>query len=341
MKKRIFLITILIFLGIVVGFLSYAGITVYTFLSVPPNQQAEEKIVLIERGMSLRAIAERLEEHEVISDKDLFMILGRFYRKGETIKAGEYQFTTSMLPTEVLDMLQDGKIFFRTATIPEGYTTFQIAELLDKLGFADQEKFLELAFSKELAAELKIEADNLEGYLFPNTYYIDRDMDEEALIRKMVHEFWQVMTPDLQAEIRQKGFTVHQIVTLASIVEEEAQVGEERELISAVYHNRLQIKMKLDSDPTVIYGLKSFNGNLTKADLQTDTPYNTYTRRGLPPGPISNPGEASILAAVRPANVKYLYFVSKNDGTHEFSTNYNDHLRAVRKYQRNKKKSGS
>jgi UPF0755 protein len=159
-------------------------------------------------------------------------------------------------------------------------------------------------------------------------------MTEEEITRKMVKEFWQVMTPDLQEEIRRKGFTIHEIVTLASIIEKEAQVGEERELISAVYHNRLKIKMKLDSDPTVIYGLKNFDGNLTKEDLQKDTPYNTYRRRGLPPGPIANPGEASILAAIRPANVKYLYFVARNDGTHEFSESYQKHLRAVRKYQK-------
>lgn len=340
MKKRIvFLIITLLVCGIL-GALVYVGTYVYTFLYVPPNQAAEEKIVLVERGMSLRSIAEALESENVVTDKDLFMILSRYYRDGKSIKAGEYQFTTSMRPIDVLEMLQEGKIFFRTATIPEGYTSFQIAELLEELGYAPKKEFLELAFNKELAAELKIEADNLEGYLFPNTYYIHRGMTTEEIIRKMVHEFWQVMTPDVQNEITQKGFTMHEIVTLASIVEKEAQVGEERELISAVYNNRLRIKMKLDSDPTVIYGLQNFDGNLTKADLQTDTPYNTYKRRGLPPGPIANPGEASILAALRPAEVKYLYFVARNDGTHEFSTNYNDHLRAVRKYQRSRKKSG-
>jgi UPF0755 protein len=338
MKKRIVFLILILIIGGILGALVYAGTYVYTFLNVPPSPHAEERIVLIERGMSLRSTAEALESEGVVTDKDLFMILARYYREGKSIKAGEYQFTTSMLPTDVLKMLQDGKIFFRTATIPEGYTSFQIAELLDELGYAPKEEFLELAFNKELTAELKIEADNLEGYLFPNTYYIHRGMNTEEIIRKMVHEFWQVMTPDVQNEIAQKGFTVHEIVTLASIVEKEVRVGEERELISAVYNNRLRIKMKLDSDPTVIYGLQNFDGNLTKADLQTDTPYNTYKRRGLPPGPIANPGEASILAALRPADVKYLYFVSRNDGTHQFSTNFEDHKRAVRKYQRNRKR---
>jgi UPF0755 protein len=338
MKKRIIVIAAFLIFCVALGLIGYVAIHVYTFWSTPPDQHAVEKIVLVERGMSLRLIAERLEQDGVITDKDLFMILARFYRKGQSIKAGEYKFTTSMLPREVLEMLQEGKIFFRTATIPEGFTLFQIAELFDTLGFAEKEIFLRLAFDNQIASELHIEADNLEGYLFPNTYNIHRGMTEEEIIREMVEEFWQVMTPDVQEEIRQKGFTIHEIVTLASIIEKEAQVGEERELISAVYHNRLKIKMKLDSDPTVIYGLKNFNGNLTKADLQSDSPYNTYRRRGLPPGPIANPGEASILAAIHPADVKYLYFVSRNDGTHKFSNSYQDHIRAVRKYQKRRKR---
>ncbi len=340
MKKRIIFIILTFIICGILGALAYVGTYVYTFLKVPPDQRAEEKIVLIKRGTSLRGIAETLKHEGVVTDKNLFMILARYYREGKSIKAGEYRFTTSMLPIDVLEMLQDGRIFFRAATIPEGYTSFQIAELLDQLGYAPKDEFLKLAFNKELAAELNIDADNLEGYLFPNTYYIDGGMSTEDIIRTMVQQFWQVMTPDVQQEVARSGFTIHEIVTLASIVEKEARVGEERELISAVYNNRLRIKMKLDSDPTVIYGIKNFDGNLTKADLQTDTPYNTYKRRGLPPGPIANPGEASILAALNPADVKYLYFVARNDGTHEFSTNYNDHLRAVRKYQRNRKSGG-
>ena len=338
MKKRIlFAVVLLCCLGAV----GVAGIRMYAFLTVPPDTQAAERILLIPPGTPLRAIAEMLQEASVISDKNLFMILARFYRDGRSMKAGEYQFTTSMLPTEVLTKLQDGKIYFRSATIPEGYTVHQIADLLADQGFVDREKFLELAFNAEVAAEFDIEAESLEGYLFPDTYYIHRGMREKAIIQEMVDEFWQVMTPDLQQEITQKGFTIHEIVTLASIVEKEARVADERELISAVYHNRLKINMKLDSDPTVIYGIENFDGNLTKTDLQTDTPYNTYKRRGLPPGPIANPGELSILAAVRPAEVKYLYFVARNDGTHHFSTTYKEHLRAVREYQKNRKKNQS
>ncbi|GAK56810.1 aminodeoxychorismate lyase [Candidatus Vecturithrix granuli] len=335
MRKRVFVLGVII---CCLGVVGIAGIKVYAFLTIPPDGEAAERILLIQPGTPLRRIAETLQEASVISDKNLFMILARFYKKGKSVKAGEYQFTTSMLPTEVLTKLQDGKIYFRSATIPEGYTLRQIAELLAEQGLVDKKKFLAIVFNPDTAAEFKLEAPNLEGYLFPNTYYIHRGMEEKAIIQEMVNEFWQVMTPDLQEEIRQKGFTVHEIMTLASIVEKEARVPEERELISAVYHNRLKIKMKLDSDPSVIYGIEDFDGNLTRSDLEKDTPYNTYKRRGLPPGPIANPGRPSIMAAIRPAEVKYLYFVARNDGTHHFSLTYQEHLRAVREYQKNRKK---
>ncbi|PIE35057.1 aminodeoxychorismate lyase [candidate division KSB3 bacterium] len=331
-------ISLLLFVGICLGVLGYATVKVYTFLTVPPDVEAVERIVLIEPGTSLRKTAEILRNASVISDKNLFMILGRFHRKGKSIKAGEYLFTTSMLPIDVLEQLQDGKIYFRTVTIPEGYTSYQTTDLLAEQGFGDKETFLALVFDKSFAASLDVEADSLEGYLYPNTYYIHHGMDEKAILKKMVQEFWKIMTPEIRQEIEQKGATIHEIVTLASIVEKEARVAEERELISAVYTNRLNIKMKLDSDPTVIYGLKNFDGNLTKADLKKDTPYNTYRRRGLPPGPIANPGQPSIIAAIRPADVKYLYFVARNDGTHKFSKSYEEHLQAVREYQKKRRK---
>jgi UPF0755 protein len=337
MKKRIFLIVGLIVVVLFCGTLGFMGLRVYTFLALPPDQQAQERIILIERGMSLHFIAESLESNTIITDRNLFMLLALFHNHGKSIKAGEYKFNTSLRPVEVLAMLQEGKIYLHTAKVPEGFTSTQIAELLEDAKIAKKAKFLKLLTDKKLSAELKIDADSLEGYLFPNTYYFPRDTPEADVIREMVRQFWLVMTPELQAEIKKKGFALHEIVTLASIIEKETYAPEERALVSAVYHNRLKINMKLDSDPTVIYGLAAeFDGNLTRSDLQKDTTYNTYRRPGLPPGPIANPGKAALLAAVRPADVKYLYFVSKNNGTHEFSVSYSDHLQAVQKYQRKK-----
>ncbi|PID55862.1 aminodeoxychorismate lyase [candidate division KSB3 bacterium] len=335
MLKRIFITLLLLAL---LGMAGYVAWQVYQFLTVPPDNRAEERIVLIEPGTSLRRTAEILQAASVLRDKNLFMILAHFYRDGKSIKAGEYQFTTSMRPVEVLEKLQDGKVFVRSFTIPEGYTCRQIAEQLAEQGFGSKDRYLALAFDKNFAAELGIEAETLEGYLFPDTYHVVRGMDEKAVLQKMVQELLQkIVTADLRREMDARGRTLHETLTLASIIEKEARVAEERELISAVYTNRLRIGMKLDSDPTVIYGLKNFDGNLTKADLKKETPYNTYRRRGLPPGPIANPGKASILAALRPADVKYLYFVARNDGTHKFSTRYNEHLRAVREFQKKRK----
>ncbi|MCP4400248.1 MAG: endolytic transglycosylase MltG [bacterium] len=335
MLKRLFILFLLLAVFSACG---YAVWSVYHFFVIPPDFQTSERIVPIDPGTSLRRTAEILYEESVVSDKNLFMLLARFYRNGKSIKAGEYQFNTSMLPIEVLEKLQDGKVFFRAFTIPEGYTTYQIAEHLAEQGFGSQETYLKLAFDKAFATELGLETDTLEGYLYPNTYHVVRGMDEKEILQKMIAELQKILTPDLHQETQAKGFTLHETLTLASIIEKEARVAEERELISAVYNNRLRIKMKLDSDPTVIYGLKNFNGNLTRADLKKDTPYNTYRRRGLPPGPIANPGKASIIAALRPADVKYLFFVARNDGTHKFSTNYKEHLRAVREYQKKRKR---
>ena len=334
-RRRVKLMAVLL---ILLGVTGGVGAIAVKFLFNPPEAApGTERIVEIPAGASLRSAAEILRDAAVIRDKNLFMILARIYRRGKSIKAGEYQFTTAMLPVAVLEKLQDGKIYIRSATIPEGYTARQIAAILAQRGLNEQE-FLAQVFDKRVAAQYNVSAESLEGYLFPDTYYLNRGMTVEAIVRKMVQEFWEVMTPDAQQEIQQKGFTVHEIVTLASIIEKEARLPQERELISAVYHNRLRIGMKLDSDPTVIYGIEHFNGNLTRVDLQTDTPYNTYKRRGLPPGPIASPGQAALLAAIRPAAVNYLYFVARNDGSHQFSATYAEHQRAVREYQKNRRK---
>ena len=327
--------------ALLVGLLGYAGLRVKRFLTVPPSAVAAERLVLIEPGMSLRRVVDLLAAHDVIREKYLFLALARAYRRGKTVKAGEYLLTTAMLPTAVLTKLQDGKIYVRSVTIPEGYTARQIADTLAEHGFGDRQTLLDLMFDEVFATELRIPAASLEGYLFPNTYHVTRGLTERDLLQKMVAEFWRIITPEIEQEIQRQGFTLHEIVTLASIIEKEARVPAERVLISAVYRNRLKIKMKLDSDPTVIYGITEFSGNLTRADLQADSPYNTYRRRGLPPGPIANPGQATLLAALRPADVKYLYFVAKNDGSHYFSANYQEHLRAVRQYQKQRRRAPS
>ncbi len=178
-----------------------------------------------------------------------------------------------------------------------------------------------------------INADTFEGYLFPDTYHFPGDVQAEKIIQAMVKRFHAVFTPEWRTRAETLGFTVHQAVILASIVEKETGDPSERPVISSVFHNRLKRNMRLESDPTVIYGIKNFNGNITRKDLKRKTPYNTYRIKGLPAGPISNPGKESIRAVLYPANTRFLYFVSKKNGTHAFSTNLADHNRAVRQYQ--------
>jgi len=325
----------IILILLVVACITIAGLQVYRFLHTSPDLSGSERIVNIPRGASLSKISQVLETEGVITDRHKFLIVAKFYTAGHPIKAGEYKLSTSMLPLEVLETLKKGKILFYPVTIPEGYTLRQIADLLDNLHLANKERFLKLASDADMIKAVGVAADSLEGYLFPDTYYLDKTMSEEAIIKKMVARFWEIFDESLQNRTQALGFSYHQVVTLASIIEKETGVEEERKLVSAVYHNRLKKKELLQSDPTVIYAIKDFDGNLTREDLKLDSPYNTYRYAGLPPGPIANPGKASLLAALYPADVDYLYFVSKNDGTHEFSLDLKQHNAAVKKYQLN------
>jgi UPF0755 protein len=265
------------------------------------------------------------------------------------IKAGEYEFRTRMLPLHVLNILIKGQVKRHLVTIPEGYTLNQIAQYLGDLNIVEKEAFLQKASSPVFIASLGLSYSpldlhgsgktlfTLEGYLFPDTYNLIKEMPPEEVIKMMIHQFRKVFGPELESIALERGISQREAVILASIIEKETSLLEEKPFISTVLHNRLRNKMPLQSDPTVIYGINNFNGNLTKEDLLKPTPYNTYFIRGLPPTPICNPGKDSILAALHPAPVPYLYFVSKNDGSHYFSSDIKDHNQAVSKYQKSKK----
>jgi UPF0755 protein len=268
------------------------------------------------------------------------------FNKKAKVKAGEYEFTTQMLPLEVLDTLVKGQVKRHLVTIPEGYTLSQIAQLLEDSNIVDKKGFGQKASSPAFISSLNLSylvkggaGSTLEGYLFPETYHLIRDMDPEEVIQIMVHQFKKVFDSELALRASQLGIPQRDVVILASIIEKETPLSEEKPLISAVFHNRLKKKIPLQSDPTVIYGIKNFDGNLTKEHLLKPTPYNTYLMNGLPPTPICNPGKDSLLAALYPAPVPYLYFVSKNDGSHYFSSDIEEHQRAVWKYQKFPKKN--
>ncbi len=331
--KRTIGIAFLFVLVVAIVLFSYAAI----YLRTPLDEKGGEKTIAVRRGMNFREVACLLEEEGIIRGIGRFVLLGKLWGAFPKVKAGEYELSSSMTPLQVLDALTEGRIKQHKVSIPEGYSLRQIAEFLEMEGITNGGAFLEKCFSRRYISSLGIEVDSLEGYLFPDSYLFSRGLPPEDVIETMVRQFRQVYTPQYSERAKELGYSDYKVLILASIIEKEAAIPEERFLVSSVYHNRLKRNMRLYSCPTVIYGIKDFNGNLTKRDLERYTPYNTYIIRGLPPGPICNPGKEAIEAALYPAETKYLYFVSKNDGSHHFSATLKEHNTAVWKYQKKMK----
>jgi len=287
----------------------------------------------IAAGSSFAQISSRLAEAGVIDHPTLFQVLGRLTGVTAKLRAGDYRFSAPATPGEILHRLVEGDVRRFRFTVPEGLTLADIAASYQKAGYGTAAALLAASTDPELLKPLGSGISSLEGYLFPETYTLEKTTSPKRLLQAMLAEFKRQLTPELLAEAGKQGLSRHQLVILASIVQKEAGNEEEMPLIAAVFHNRLKRRIPLQADPTVIYGLKDFDGNLTRRHLETPTPYNTYTRAGLPSGPIANPGLAALKATATPAEVDYLYFVARGDGTHEFSKSLTEHNRAVRKYQ--------
>lgn len=309
------------------------GLLAYNIHYSVPANAAYPAEVRVESGDSLSTVARKLRERNIISNGWFFSLWARFHGLEKKIHQGLYRFDAAVAPLEVLERLVNGKGIFLSVTIPEGLTLKEIAELLGRMQIADKEKFLAAAEDPKLLASLSLQDKGLEGFLFPNTYHFTPETPEKEIIAAMVDQFRKQSQPLLAQAGTHLRMTPHEILTLASIIEKETGVESERPLVSAVFHNRLKQNMPLQSDPTVIYGLKDFNGNLTRKDLRDDNPYNTYRIPALPPGPICNPSLSSIKAALQPADVGYLFFVSKNDGTHVFAESIEEHNQNVKTYQ--------
>jgi len=299
----------------------------------PAGNDPREIIVSVPPGRGFGKIAENLHRAGLLDRPFKFRVLARLKGFDKRIKAGEYQLSAIMSPNRLLEILIKGRVRLYRLTIPEGLTLRQVAAMIERKGFGQAGDFYRAATDPDLIKHFGIPANSLEGYLFPDTYYFPRNVTPRQIIAAMVQRFRPVFSPAWRERAKALGFTVHQIVTLASIIEKETGTGAERPVISSVFHNRLKRRMRLEADPTVIYGIRNFNGTLTRKDLETPTLYNTYKINGLPPGPIANPGFGSLKAALYPADTRFIYFVSRKDGTHHFSTNFRDHRRAVRKYQ--------
>ena len=303
------------------------------FARSPLESVGTARTVAIKAGDGFSVVSWRLAGAGLNPRPFQFAVLARLKGFDKRIMAGEYDLRTDMSPQRILETLVSGKVRLYRVTIPEGYTLQQIAHEVARAGFDTEKAFLAAARDPQRARRYGIAAKTLEGYLFPDTYRFPRSARAEQIIDAMVRRFQEVFTPQWHRRAEALNMTVHQVVTLASIVEKETGAAAERPLIASVFHNRLRRGMRLETDPTVIYGIENFDGNLTRKHLETPTPYNTYRIRGLPPGPIASPGAAALKAALYPADTEYLFFVARKDRTHQFSTNIGDHNRAVRRYQ--------
>lgn len=299
-----------------------AGLLAYWINMSLQHQNPEEAEIQIAKGSSVKKIAALLKEKNVIADPRFFQIYLYFIDKVGALKAGEYIFEKDLPLDAVIEKLVIGKVKAYKVTIPEGFTIKDICRLFE------EKKLMKVLECKEISG-----AENLEGTLFPETYLYDSQTKPKDFFVMMTKMFSQKLGEERLEKIKTSGFSLYETVTLASLVEKETSVGFERPKIAGVFFNRLKIGMPLQTDPSVIYGIPEFNGNLTKADLQKDTPYNTYTRVGLPKGPICSVGLAAIDAVLNPEKTSALYFVAKGDGSHYFSATLEEHNRAVRYYQ--------
>ncbi len=327
----------LVFLLFVVIMGGAAAYSLYARVNEPYRGfENTDQFVEIPAGAGSRAIGDRLAAAGVVRDPWTFRIALYLSRQGRHLKAGEYRFDKAMTPAEVIDKIARGDVFVIPVTFPEGLTIAEMATIFEEHGLGPASSFVDAAKDVSAIRDVDPLARDLEGYLFPDTYALSRHTNAASLVRQMVAAFEHALSPDVRAAAAARHLSIRQLVTLASIVEKETAKADERPIVAAVYSNRLRIGMALQCDPTVIYALTRahrYDGNIHKVDLSFDSPYNTYRYPGLPPGPIASPGRASIEAAARPSAADYLYFVSRNDGSHEFARTLDEHNRNVLKYQ--------
>jgi UPF0755 protein len=313
-----------------------AGWFFWRALRTPYQGYTEPKTrVEVKRGQRTALILQHLQRAGVLRDEWIPLIYMKLLRGRDSLKAGVYEFDKPLSPVDVIDKLVRGDVILRTITVREGLDRFAVAKLFIDEGLGTEKEWNAATSEPDLIHDLAPDADSLEGYLFPDTYKFNPGTPATTIVKEMVANFRKHWGNEIA--LISSGLDAHQTVTLASIVETEARLPQERPVVASVYINRVRKHMLLGADPTVIYALKlagRWDGNIRKADLQIASPYNTYKTPGLPPGPIANPGLASLRAAANPATTPYLYFVARNDGSHVFSTSNEEHNRNVEKYQR-------
>lgn len=320
----------------------YAVMGTLYYFNMPLGKGNATALVVLKKGEPVGTFLKKLESKGIKVNPSAFRLYLKLTGHSRDLKAGEYLVSTSHSIKTLTETLTQGKVYLHRVVVWEGLDMFDIARLMVQAGILSRrEDFLDAATNKALLKKLKVPGSTAEGFLFPETYRFPKDTLPKRVVEKMVYTFWNRITPEIPEKCKKTGFTLYQAVILASIIQKETFVKEEMPLISAVYHNRLKRGMRLQADPTVIYALKLKYGteklHLTRKDLAVDSPYNTYLHKGLPPGPICNPGIDAIKAAVDPAPVDYLYFVAKGDGTHHFSRTLAEHDRAIQRYLKGRK----
>ena len=321
---------------LVVGAVAVLGWSrVHAFLTTPPADDGQVIVVEIPRGSSGRDVAELLDREGIVTDGERFYLLLRYRDAVPGIRAGEFEFRTDWTPDQVVDALLHAPEVTYPLGVPEGLRYIEVAERVRDAGRGwSAERFVELVRAPEMLALAGVGAEDLEGYLFPETYRFSRDATERDVVEAMLRQFQAHYGEAEEARAAELGMTRHEVVTLASLVERESAVPSERPVVASVFHNRLAKGMKLECDPTIVYGIANYDGIIHRSDIRNPHPWNTYVHAGLPKGPIANPGAESLRAVLYPADSEYLFFVSMNDGTHHFSETYGEHARMVRKYQR-------
>lgn len=340
-------VSISLFLLILMIVLIYfVATTVFHYAKGAVNQSSDASggkdiEIVIPEGVSTKEIAEILYEHELIGSKFLFRVKSRVGSFDNTYKQGEYVFNTNMDIDKIMELMQNGTILNENdkITIPEGYTTKQIAAYLEERGIVTAKEFIDEAnngnFSYSFLNDIPVRNNRLEGYLFPDTYFISEGITAHEIINKMLSRFDEVYNEEYRKAVEQSSYSLDEIIRIASIIEAEIRVPEEREKAAGVIYNRLKDNMPLQMCSTVLYALDKRKDVLLYDDLKVNSPYNTYENAGLPIGPIANPGEAAIKAAIYPENNDYLYFVlkSEEEGTHEFTADYDEFLKAKEEYK--------
>jgi UPF0755 protein len=311
-----------------------ALLSAFLLLDTIPKGNWEGKLAVIPKGSPLPEVVRILQEDGILPHPQAFRALVILTFSGRRLHYGEYAFPTPPSAFEAWRRLVRGDVIKYEVTVRPGVNLFDVAELVKEKKLVEEEAFLAAATSPAVLRRLDIPGESAEGYLFPDSYIFVKPVTAEEIVELMVQQFRRKIPPDTEKRAKEAGFSLHQIVTIASIIEKETGIEQEKPIVSAVIRRRLALGMPLQMDPTVIYGAKRFDGTVTGKDLRKAGPYNTYLNRGLPPGPIANPGLPALAAALSPSNAEYLYFVSKNDGSHTFSRTLTEHIRAVEQFRR-------